>query len=230
MYQGSANAVVDYFSSHAYRCDEHENPADFALDVLIDASKTPASFQILAGAYVRSPMYIRIATFIADLNSDENEIYNSDDKRPDVKNRSWIIETLYVAQRTLRNAVRNPQLALSQTVVAIVIGILVGLVFFNIKLTIDTGVQNRLGAIFFIIVSQIFSTVTALEPLLKERVLFIHVRIAHSFFYFPYFYEFNRKMPVDTIKHRVFLLPNLFVIFYRCVLFHQLSFPVLPII
>jgi hypothetical protein len=42
-------------------------------------------------------MYIRIAAFIADLNPDENEIYNSEDKRPDVKNRSWIIETFYVA-------------------------------------------------------------------------------------------------------------------------------------
>jgi hypothetical protein len=54
-------------------------------------------------------------------------------------------------------------------------GLLVGLVFNDMEPIVDPGVQNRLGAIFFTVVSQIFSTVTALEPLLKERVLFIHV-------------------------------------------------------
>lgn len=44
------------------------------------------------------------------------------------------------------------------------------------KTTTDPGIHDRLGAIFCIIVSQIFSTVTALEPLIKERALFIHVR------------------------------------------------------
>jgi ATP-binding cassette subfamily G (WHITE) protein 2 len=75
----------------------------------------------------------------------------------------------------MRNAIRNPELFLSQIVVAIILGFLVGLVFYDMQLTVDPGVQNRSGAIFFIAVNQIYSTVTALEPLLKERVLFIHV-------------------------------------------------------
>jgi ATP-binding cassette subfamily G (WHITE) protein 2 len=64
---------------------------------------------------------------------------------------------------------------MSQTLVAIILSLLVGLVFYKMKNTTDPGIQNRLGAIFFMVVSQIFSTVTALESLLKERVLFIHV-------------------------------------------------------
>lgn len=61
--------------------------------------------------------------------------------------------------------------------VTIILGLLVGVIFYEMDNTTDPGISNRLGAIFFIIVSQIFSTVIALEPLLKERVLFIHVSL-----------------------------------------------------
>jgi hypothetical protein len=40
--------------------------------------------------------------------------------------------------------------------------------------TIDPGIQNRLGALAFIAVSQLFCSATALEPFIKERTLFIH--------------------------------------------------------
>jgi ATP-binding cassette subfamily G (WHITE) protein 2 len=186
IYQGPPKRVLSYFASHDYRCEEHDNPADFALDVLIKASKTKASFQKLTKAYIHSPINARMADIIADLDPDDNEIYDIDDERPDEENHSFRTEIFYVAQRTLKNAVRNPQLALSQTVVAVVLGFLVGLVFYDMEGTVDKGVQNRLGAIFFIVVSQIFSTVTALEPLLKERVLFIHVSLCLSFFHLLY--------------------------------------------
>ncbi len=182
IYQGSPDEVISHFASQGYPYEEHDNPADFALDVLIEASKTASKLKELIRAYTRSPMPIRMAQHIADLEPNENETYNLNDKRPDEKNHSLIAEIFYVAQRTLRNSIRNPQLTLSQTIVAVILGLLVGLVFFNMKRTIDSGVQNRLGAIFFIVVSQIFSAVTALEPLLKERTLFIHVSLSFLLF------------------------------------------------
>ncbi len=180
VYQGPPNEVVSYFSSQGYPYDEHDNPADFSLDVLIEASKTASMLQRLVSAYTCSPMPNHMEQLIADLEPNENEIYNLDDRHPHEENRSLIAEIFYVAQRTLRNAIRNPQLALSQTIVAVILGLLVGLVFFNMKRTMDSGVQNRLGAIFFIVVSQIFSTITAIEPLLRERALFIHVSLSFS--------------------------------------------------
>ncbi|CAF4456405.1 unnamed protein product, partial [Rotaria magnacalcarata] len=83
-------------------------------------------------------------------------------------------EIFYVSQRTLRNALRNPAMALAQVVVSIMIGFLVGLVFYDLKKTTDPGIQDRLGTIFFIVVNQIFSSMSAIEPLLQERVLFLH--------------------------------------------------------
>ncbi|CAF4412944.1 unnamed protein product, partial [Rotaria sp. Silwood2] len=36
VYQGSAKDVVPYFAKQGYQCEPYENPADYALDVLID--------------------------------------------------------------------------------------------------------------------------------------------------------------------------------------------------
>jgi hypothetical protein len=64
---------------------------------------------------------------------------------------------------------------LSHTLVAITLGFLVGLVFYDMKKTVDSGIENRLIAFSLIIITQLLCTETAIEPFLKERVLFIHV-------------------------------------------------------
>jgi hypothetical protein len=66
--------------------------------------------------------------------------------------------------------------ATTQTFIAIALALLTGLLFNNMKPTIDPGVSNRLGAIFFLTTHQILCTASALEPLIQERALFIHVR------------------------------------------------------
>ena len=89
--------------------------------------------------------------------------------------QSFRTEVFYVSQRALRIALRNPAMTLAQVVVSIMIGLLVGLIFYDLKRTADPDVQNRLGGIFFIVVHQIFSTMTAIETLVEERFLFLHV-------------------------------------------------------
>ena len=165
VYQGEASNMLSYFSARGHHCEQYDNPADFALDVLIDATRHPDTLESLNQVYVESEM-----------QSSDDQLEKLRRKQRGVAARSFGAEIFYVSQRTLRNVIRSPELFLSQIIVAIVIGLLVGLVFYSIKTTTDPGIQDRLGAIFFIIVSQIFSTVTALEPFLKERALFIHVR------------------------------------------------------
>lgn len=174
VYHGSASAMLPFFNALSYQCELHDNPADFALDVLIDASRQPDALEKLHQAYKRSEMYgIVESTLPQELQADQLEKLRRTEKGAAARTLS--VEIYYVAQRTLRNAVRNPSLFLSQIVVAIILGLLAGLVFYDMKRTVGSGLENRLGAIFFIVVSQIFSTVTAIEPLIRERVLFIHV-------------------------------------------------------
>jgi ATP-binding cassette subfamily G (WHITE) protein 2 len=103
--------------------------------------------------------------------------FNNENSLDEIIIRSHIDELYYVSIRTFRNTIRDPAMAASQIIVATLLALLTGLVFNKIQPIIETGVQNRLGAIFFIIINQIYSTATALEPLVQERALFIHVKI-----------------------------------------------------
>jgi len=176
-YHGPIKDVVSYFSTYGYQCEEHENPTDFVLDILIDASRTPDMLLRLHDTYKQSAMYADIEESAEHETSLKN-IENADRRQGNIEveaAQSFQAEIFYVSQRTLRIALRNPAMALAQIVVSTMIGLLVGLVYYDLKKTTDPGVQNLLGAIFFIVVNQIFSTMTAIEPLIEERILFLHV-------------------------------------------------------
>ncbi|CAF4060834.1 unnamed protein product [Rotaria sp. Silwood2] len=200
VYQGSAKDVVPYFAKQGYQCEPYENPADYALDVLIDVSRKPETLTRLNNIYnITHPNSLSL--FHRQYSSTSNEYIEDERRKYKVKAaRSIGAEIFYLSQRTLRNAVRNPALALSQTLASIIIGLLAGLLFYELKKTTEPGVQNRLGAIFFIVISQIFSNLTALEPLIKERVLFIH---EHSSGYYRIFTFFIAKLICDLIPMRV---------------------------
>jgi ATP-binding cassette, subfamily G (WHITE), member 2 len=160
VYLGPSNGIIPYFGAFGFRCEDHDNPADFALDILIECAQSRST--VLINAYSQSNR--------SNVISDETSLTNERVQRSRVK------EFFFVAQRTLRNTVRDPAIGASQIIVAILLGLLTGLVFNQIQLTIVPGIGNRLGVIFFIVINQIYSTTTALEPLVQERALFIHVR------------------------------------------------------
>ena len=162
---------MSYFASHGFECDEHENPADFVLDVLTKSNGR--SSKIFEDAYPNSQMHSNIISLLKSVTKDEDRdlpLFNQ------IVVRSRATEFYYLSQRTFRNTIRNPALAASQTIIAVALALLTGLFFNNMKATIDHGVRNRLGAIFFLATHQILCTASALEPLIKERTLFSRVR------------------------------------------------------
>lgn len=114
--------------------------------------------------------------------------------------KSRFSEIFYVAQRTLRNVYRNPTLVMMQTVVTIFFAVLVGLIYLQIDRTIDTGVANRMGAIFFIVTNQVMANLSAIELFLKERVLFIHENASGYYHVSTYFIA---KLLCDLIPLRI---------------------------
>jgi ATP-binding cassette subfamily G (WHITE) protein 2 len=199
VYLGSSNDILSYFSFYGFQCEEHDNPADFALDLLIHCNNQSSTE--LQTAYLQSIMHANY----------ENLFINENDHRliDEVISRSYIDELYYVCIRTFLNTIRDPAMIASQIIVATLLALLTGLVFNKIQATVETGVQNRLGVIFFVIVNQIFSTATALEPLVQERALFIHVKD-----FFQREFQSNnlifclRKMPVVITEYRLILLQN----------------------
>jgi ATP-binding cassette subfamily G (WHITE) protein 2 len=171
VYHGSSKEILSYFSEQGYQCELHDNPADFVLDVLIDVSQDENDLEKLYISYKKSSMYITM------MNNINQQLHRNDviSEEKYVMKRSLSREICYLSIRTLINVIRNPELFMSQIVVAIILSLLAGLVFYDMKKTIDPGIPNRFGGIFFILTSQTFSAVTSLEPLLNDRVLFIRV-------------------------------------------------------
>ena len=156
----------------------HDNPTDFVLDILIEANRVPAVLTKLIDAYKQSSVNLEFSFSDPSNVPTINGINNSNQSIQKIEvepAQDWRTEIFYVSQRTLKNAIRNPALALAQVVVSIMMGLLVGLVFYDLRKTTDTGAQDRFGTIFFIIVNQVFSAMSAVEPLLQERPLYLHV-------------------------------------------------------
>jgi ATP-binding cassette subfamily G (WHITE) protein 2 len=168
VYFGQAINMMSHFSELGYISTTQDNPADVALDIL-NRVTSASEMDKLCKNYCRSSTDSHKPDASPDVSfSNEISIIQK-------RNRSIPSDFFYVSQRTLRNALRNSALLTWQIAVAIILGILTGLLYYQIPQTTGLGVQNRLGGIFFIVVNQIFSTATALEPFIKERALFIHV-------------------------------------------------------
>lgn len=170
IYLGPSVNILSYFDMYGFKPDEHDNPADFALDLLINCDET--SMTTLRNAYNQSHTNVNDSVSTTTLEIGSNDFIS----------RSNLHDLYFVSLRTFRNTIRDPAMVASQIVVSILLALLTGLVFNQIKPTIETGVQNRLGVIFFIVVNQIYSTTTALEPLVQERALFIHVNSSSNRF------------------------------------------------
>jgi ATP-binding cassette, subfamily G (WHITE), member 2 len=100
--------------------------------------------------------------------------------------------------RSLLDVARNWSMLLMACCVALIFGIFVGLVFWNLETDI-AGVQNRAGAIFFTLVFLDLLAVTSIDSLLNERaVIRKEVRLG----YYPAFMYMIAKTLVDAILLR----------------------------
>lgn len=111
----------------------------------------------------------------------------------------WLSQFMILSRRTWKNLYRNPMLMLAHYVIAIVLGILCGYLFYDIKDDIS-GFQNRMGLFFFVLALFGFSTLTSLNVFATERHLFVRERA--NGYYAPITY-FASKLMFDIIPLRI---------------------------
>ncbi|KAK6187469.1 hypothetical protein SNE40_005491 [Patella caerulea] len=107
----------------------------------------------------------------------------------------WIVSI-----RTARNLFRNPQSSILQIFVMIIFAVIVGAVYFQIDNSAKSGIQNRVGAFFFIIMNQVFGNLSAIELFIKERSIFIHENVSGFYRVSAYFLA---KVFCDVIPMRM---------------------------
>ncbi|XP_066549501.1 broad substrate specificity ATP-binding cassette transporter ABCG2 isoform X2 [Amia ocellicauda] len=129
---------------------------------------------------------------------------------------SFFTQLYWVTKRSFKNLIRNPQASVAQILRSIILGLFAGVIFFGAQLD-PTGLQNRVGSLFFVITSQGFSSVSAIETFIKEKKLFIHQYTSGYYRLSAYFFAvlLGDLIPMRTVPGITFSFITYWMIGYQ---------------
>ncbi|CAN9510200.1 unnamed protein product [Ophioblennius macclurei] len=203
VYAGAANHALDYFTQLGYQIEPYDNPADFFMDISNGdkkSSKVPQptdGTNALAIKYRQSRIFLRVAQELEDESFTDGP---KDDGEAAGYATSFCYQMRVVCGRTVKNILRNPHTSYAQMALNIFFAILVGLIYYQIPLTLPAAYQNRSGAFFFLIINMVFGNLSAVELFINERAIFIH---ENSSGYYRTSVYFLSKIFADLIPNRI---------------------------
>ncbi|XP_052450742.1 broad substrate specificity ATP-binding cassette transporter ABCG2 isoform X16 [Carassius gibelio] len=232
VYHGPAQDALDYFSHIGYVCEPHNNPADFFLDVIngessavalnlinnkLDEEQLSSSLKGIEDRLVEE--YKNSANYKLTKSELERIVQGRDySKQP--KSRTITYSTSFchqfnwVLKRTFKNLMLNPQTSFAQIGVMIFLALVVGAIFFGVEKN-SSGIQNRMGALFFITTNQCFSSVSSAELFITERKLFVHEYISGYYRVSVYF--------LSKILSDVLFLRTIPAVIFSCVVYWMIG-------
>lgn len=159
VFQGPASTALRHFSSIGYECPPNFNPADF----IIDTVAQPAFKETLAPP---GPQH--------SINSVHKV---SPMRRVDEYASSFTTQFRVLTHRTLIQSFRNPFLLRAQYTVYIVVGLMLGGLYWHVSDDLSHGgMQNRMGSLFFLVCLLSFGSITSIDLFYSERLLFLRER------------------------------------------------------
>uniref|UniRef100_A0A673N6B2 ATP-binding cassette sub-family G member 2-like n=1 Tax=Sinocyclocheilus rhinocerous TaxID=307959 RepID=A0A673N6B2_9TELE len=234
VYHGLAQDALDYFSQIGYTCEPHNNPADFFLDVINGDSTAVALNKLysneeldqeqlsssLKGIEDRLVEEYKNSSSYKQTKSELERIVQGQDYSTRPKSRTITYSTSFchqfnwVLRRTFRNLMLNPQTSFAQIGVMIFLALVVGAIFFGVEKN-SSGIQNRMGALFFITTNQCFSSVSSAELFITERKLFVHEYISGYYRVSVYF--------LSKILSDILTLRTIPAIIFSCVAYFMIG-------
>ncbi|XP_072851316.1 broad substrate specificity ATP-binding cassette transporter ABCG2 isoform X1 [Pogona vitticeps] len=218
IFAGPAEDATDYFSSIGYECEHFNNPLDFFLDVISGevvqsqpgenlGNKKDCRFSSNCSLEKNSlSNYYRQSSYYEQLQEDLNSLqtfpnYCSDATSPKPTYVTSFVHQLYIVScRNVKQLVRNPQTSIGQLIMGIILSLLVGLIYYQIPDTLPEALQNRLGAFFFMVLTQIFGNLSAVDLFIYDRKLFMH-ESARSYYRTSAY--FLAKVFADLLPNRI---------------------------
>lgn len=237
VYHGPAQSALEYFSDIGYTCEPHNNPADFFLDVINgdstavalnnmdkddpdpDSSSDSVSMS-RRGIEDKLVEEYRNCSYFKQTKAELERIVvgkpttTAPRSRTITYNTGFFTQFRWVLKRTFRNLMLNPQTSIAQVAVTLFLALVVGAIFFGVQED-ESGVQNRFGALFFVVVNQCFSSLSSAELFISERKLFIHEYISG---YYRVSVYFLAKILSDIITLRT--IP---AIAFSCVVYFMIG-------
>ncbi|XP_034993767.1 broad substrate specificity ATP-binding cassette transporter ABCG2 [Zootoca vivipara] len=167
--------------------------------------------------YISSTQY---KSMMEQLKKYEN-LHGVSQKKPRPMNQvtyanGFFTQLYWVSQRSLKNLIRNPQASVAQVLVTVVLALIVGAIFFGVKLD-QSGIQNRVGSLFFVTTNQCFSSVSAIELFIKDKKLFVHQYTSGYYRVSAYFLALmiGDLLPMRTMPAIIFSCISYWMIGYQ---------------
>uniref|UniRef100_A0A8C3I6J3 ABC transporter domain-containing protein n=1 Tax=Chrysemys picta bellii TaxID=8478 RepID=A0A8C3I6J3_CHRPI len=243
LYHGLAKQALKYFSSIGYQCEPFNNPADFFLDVIngdstaVAASRgdqrsldnggtgggepvnETAGLGQIAGEYLNSSQYRDMREELKKVElSQQNEQGKLRSMNKVTYANGFFTQLYWVSIRAIKNLIRNPQASVAQIAVTTLLALIVGAIFFRVKLD-QSGIQNRVGSLFFVTSNQCFSSVSAIELFIKDKKLFVHQYTSGYYRVSAYFFALmiGDLLPMRTLPGIIFSCISYWMIGYQAV-------------
>ncbi|XP_042286920.1 broad substrate specificity ATP-binding cassette transporter ABCG2b isoform X1 [Thunnus maccoyii] len=206
VYAGAAGRALEYFTNLGYQIESFDNPADFFMDITNGEAKS--KLESLTAAECKNPLAVKYCqsqlcqNMLEELNHVNQSVaegVKGQDKAADYVT-SFFYQMRVVCGRTVLNSLRNPQTSYAQLALNIFFAILVGLIYYQMPLTLPEALQNRMGAFFFLIINMVFGNLSAVELFINERAIFIH---ENSSGYYRTSVYFLSKIFADLIPNRI---------------------------
>jgi len=173
IYQGNLNAMLHFLEMHNLECPKTHNPADFMIEVASgDYGEVDRMYQsVISGECEKLQQIYPRSLFdnTCKVNSSGNGLIYAGKvlekpKMPDKKSCDVYVSTYFkqfriLLWRTFQSQVRNPSLTHARLISIVLVGTLLGLLYFQIGDEADRVIPDNAGLLFFSMLFLLFSSV-----------------------------------------------------------------------
>uniref|UniRef100_H2Z7L4 ABC transporter domain-containing protein n=1 Tax=Ciona savignyi TaxID=51511 RepID=H2Z7L4_CIOSA len=221
VYRGPAKQAVDHFKSIGFSCPRFHNPADFFLDIVGgDVNTARLIGRMNSESQDNEPAENAIEDKVKKMTAKRQSLlhtaFEESSGNVNYSLKNQVMETTHyangffhqlatVVRRTGLNILRNPMTSFVQIIIMIIFAVLIGLIYFQSDTSFKSGIQNRAGCFFFLVMTQVMSNLSALELFINNRAHFIHESASG---YYRVSVYFIAQIIADLIPNR--LIPNTF--------------------